>query len=133
MKRIFAIILAILMLFSLVACKSANEKALIGVWRLTDSETETDYGLGIEFTKDGKIRYGLTEEVFEGLSEGEDVDDALAGLDMLMKIKYKVISDTEIKITASALFGLAKESETVEYALNGDTLVFDGATYTRAK
>lgn len=133
MKRIFAVLLAMLMIFSLAGCKNANEKALVGVWQLADTETETEYGLGIEFTKDGKIRYGLTEDAIAGIENGENIDDIFDGLNMLMKIKYKVLSDTEMKVTASALLGLAKESETVTYTLEGDTLVFDGATYTRVK
>ncbi len=134
MKKTLAILLCVVMLLSLAACGGgANKKAIIGTWKVVDTETETEYGLGIEFTKDGKLRYGLTEEVFEGLSDGKDVDDVMAGLDLIMTIKYKIKSDTEMEITASALFGLAKESETIEYSLSGDTLVFDGVTYTRAK
>ena len=56
-----------------------------------------------------------------------------AGLGMLMSIEYDIKSDTEMEITVSAMFGLAKESETITYALDGDTLTFDGATYTRVK
>ena len=134
MKRLLALFLAVLMLFSLTACStSGNKKAIIGTWQLVDTETETEYGLGIEFTKDGKIRYGLTEEIIESLADGEDPDDAMAGLDMLMTIEYKIKSDTEMEVTAKALLGLAKESDTVTYSLSGDTLVFDGVTYTRAK
>ncbi len=134
MKKILAILLSVVMVFSLAACGGgANKKAIVGTWQVVDTETETEYGLGIEFTKDGKLRYGLTEDVFEGLADGEDVEDAMAGLDMLMTIEYKIKSDTEMEITAKALFGLAKETDTVEYSLDGDTLVFDGATYTRAK
>ncbi len=134
MKKILAILLSVIMLFSLTACGgSANKKAIIGTWKVVDTEVETEYGLGIEFTKDGKLRYGLTEDVFESLADGENAEEAMAGLDMLMTIEYKIKSDTEMEITASALFGLAKESDTVEYSLDGDTLVFDGATYTRAK
>ncbi len=134
MKKLFALLIALAMVFTLAACGgSENKKAIIGTWKVVDTETETEYGLGIEFTKDGKLRYGLTEDVLEGLADGEDVDDVMAGLDMLMTIEYKIKSDTEMEITASALFGLAKETDTVEYSLDGDTLVFDGVTYTRAK
>ncbi len=134
MKKLLALLLATMMLFSLAACGgNANQKAIVGTWKAVDTETETEYGLGIEFTKDGKLRYGLTEDVFDSLANGEDAEDAMAGLDMLMSIKYKIKSDTEMEITASALFGLAKETDTVAYSLDGDTLVFDGATYTRAK
>ncbi len=134
MKKLLALLLAVMMLFSLVACGgSENKNAIVGTWKLVDAETETEYGLGIEFTKDGKLRYGLTEDVIEGLADGEDADDVMAGLEMLMSIEYKIKSDTEMELTAKALFGLAKESDTVEYSLDGDTLFFDGATYIRAK
>lgn len=132
MKKGLALLLAAALLFCVAACgKSSNEKAIIGAWQLVDTELETEYGLGIEFEKDGTLRYGFTEDVLESLTNGEVSDDALEGLDMLMKIEYDILSDTEMKITVSALFGLAKESDTVSYSLSGDTLIFDGATYTR--
>lgn len=133
MKKLLAIFLCAIMLFSLAACSSGNKKDIVGIWKLVDTETETQYGLGIEFTDDGILRYGFTEDVFEGLSSGEDVDELLQGLDLIMKIKYKIKSDTEMEITMSALFGLKKEKTSVTYSLSSDTLVFDGATYTRAK
>ena len=130
MKKILAVLLAGLMLLSLASCGgSPNKKAIVGTWKLVDTETETEYGLGIQFTDDGKVRYGLTEDMFDG----GDIDEALAGLDMLMTIEYEIKSDTEMELTAKALFGLASESDTVEYKLDGDTLVFDGVTYTRNK
>lgn len=131
MKKILAILLAGLMLLSLASCGgSPNKKAIVGTWKLVDTETETEYGLGIQFTDDGKVRYGLTEDMF---GDDEDIDEALAGLDMLMTIEYEIKSDTEMELTAKALFGLSSESDTVEYKLDGDTLVFDGVTYTRNK
>ena len=131
MKRLLALLLAAMMLLSLTACGgSENEKNIIGTWELVDKETETEYGLGIEFTKDGEMRYGLTEEVLTSLTGDEDVD---AALDMLMTIKYEIKSDTEMEITVSAMFGLAKESTIVAYELNGDVLTFDGATYQKVK
>ncbi len=130
MKKIISIALVLIMIFALASCGgNPNEKGIIGTWKLVDTETETEYGLGIQFTDDGKVRYGLTEDMFDG----GDIDEALAGLDMLMTIKYEIKSDTEMELTASALFGLAKESDTVEYKLDGDTLIFDGVEYTRDK
>ena len=131
MKKLLAILLAGLMLLSLASCGgNPNKKAIVGTWKLVDTETETEYGLGIQFTDDGKVRYGLTEDMF---GDDEDIDEALAGLDMLMTIEYEIKSDTEMELTAKALFGLASESDTVEYKLDGDTLIFDGVTYTRNK
>ena len=119
------------MLLSLASCGgSPNKKAIVGTRKLVDTETETEYGLGIQFTDDGKVRYGLTEDMF---GDDEDIDEALAGLDMLMTIEYEIKSDTEMELTAKAFFGLASESDTVEYKLDGDTLIFDGVTYTRNK
>ena len=133
MKKIFAMVLVLVMVFALASCGgSKNEKNIVGVWKLVDTETETEYGLGIEFTKDGKLRYGLTEEVFEAIGGG-DAEDVMDGLDLLMSIEYEIKSDTEMEITMKAFLGLAKEKTDVSYALNGDTLVFDGAEYSRVK
>lgn len=137
MRKIFAVVLALVLVLSLAACGGGggNKKSIVGTWHIVDEETETEYGLGIEFTKDGKLRYGLTEEMLSELSDGDsqDAKDAMEGLDMLMSIEYKIKSDTEMEVTVSAMFGLAKESDTISYALDGDTLTFDGATYTRVK
>ena len=107
------------------------------MWQIVDTETATEYGVGIEFTKDGKMRYGLTEDSLEGLTGGEatseDWADAMEGLEALMSIEYKIKSDTEMEITMSAFLGLAKETATVTYKLDGDTPTFDGATYSRVK
>ena len=133
MKKIFAMVLVLVMVFALASCGgSKNEKNIVGVWKLVDTETETEYGLGIEFTKDGKLRYGLTEEIFEAIGGG-DAEDVMDGLDLLMSIEYENKSDTEMEITMKAFLGLAKEKTDVSYALNGDTLTFDGAEYTRVK
>ncbi len=133
MRKIITIALALILMFSLVSCGgSKNEKDIVGVWKLVDTETETEYGLGIEFTKDGKLRYGLTEDVFEAIG-GDDAEDVMDGLDLLMSIEYEIKSDTEMEITVKALLGLAKESETITYELKGDTLKFDGTEYTRVK
>ena len=131
MKKLLAIVLAALMLLSLAACGgSSTKKAIIGTWKLVDEETQTEYGLGIQFTKDGKIHYGLTAEDLTTLTGDEDVDKALS---YLMSIEYEIKSDTEMEVTVSAMFGLAKESTVIAYSLDGDTLEFDGATYTRVK
>ena len=135
-KKFLAVILTVVMILALTACGGGgNKKDIVGTWHIMDEETATEYGLGIEFEKDGTLRYGLTEELLTGLSDadGEDVEDALAGLDMLMSMEYEIKSDTEMEITMKAFLGLAKESATVEYKLDGDTLIFDGATYTRVK
>ena len=129
MKKLLAIFLAAMMLLSLSACGGGNKKDIVGTWHIVDETTQTEYGLGIQFEKDGTLRYGLTEEMF-----GEDVsEEDLAALDILMKMEYKIKSDTEMEVTMKALMGLAKEKVTVTYSLDGDTLVFDGVTYTRVK
>ena len=137
MKKLLAITVALLMVITLTACGGGNEKKIIGMWQIVDTETETEYGMGIEFTEDGKMRYGLTEDSLEGLTGGEatseDWADAMEGLEALMTIEYKIKSDTEMEITMSAFLGLAKETATVTYKLDGDTLTFDGATYSRVK
>ncbi len=139
MKKVLAFTLALMMLVSLTACGKGggNKKNIVGMWQIVDTETATEYGMGIEFTKDGKMRYGLTEDVLLSLTDGEadsdDWADAMEGLDALMNIQYKIKSDTEMEVTVSAFMGLAKESAVVTYELKGDTLIFDGGTYSRVK
>ena len=138
MKKILAFLLAAMMLLSLTACGGgSNKKNIVGMWQIVDTETQTEYGMGIEFTKDGKLRYGLTEDVLLGLTDGEadsdDWADAMEGLELLMNIEYKIKSDTEMEVTISAFMGLGKESTIIPYELKGDTLIFDGGTYSRVK
>ncbi len=137
MKKLLSIMLVLTLVFALAACGGhPNEKGIVGVWHVVDEETETDYGLGIEFTKDGKVRYGLTENVFTALADGDEkaADDALKAMDFLASMEYKIKSDTEMEITVKALMGLGgKETETITYALDGDKLTFDGAEFTRVK
>ena len=137
MQKMFALLMAMMMAVSLTACGGGNEKKIVGMWQIVDKETATEYGFGIEFTEDGKMRYGLTEDVLLGLTgeeaDSEDWEDAMKGLDALMTIEYDIKSDTEMEITMKAYLGLMKEKVTVPYELDGDTLVFDGATYSRVK
>ncbi len=138
MKKFLAFLLAAMMLLSLTACGGgSNKKNIVGMWQIVDTETQTEYGMGLEFTKEGKLRYGLTEDVLLGLTDGEadsdDWADAMEGLELLMNIEYKIKSDTEMEVTISAFMGLGKESTIVPYELKGDTLIFDGGTYSRVK
>ncbi len=137
MKKLLSVMLVLTLVFSLAACGgNPNEKNIVGVWHVVDEETETDYGLGIEFTKDGKVRYGLTEDVFTALADGDEkaANDALKAMDFIASMEYKVRSDTEMEITVKALMGLGgKESETITYSLDGDNLTFDDVKFTRAK
>ncbi|NLC79263.1 MAG: hypothetical protein GX683_06020 [Ruminococcaceae bacterium] len=135
MKKALSVILILVLALSFAACGNPAQKAIVGAWELVDTETEATYGFGLEFKKDGTMSYGLTEELVASLGElsEEEAEEALEGMGYLMEITYKVKSDTVMEITVSALMGLAKEKTDVEYSLNGDTLVFDGATYQRVK
>ncbi len=137
MKKMLAIMLVLTMVVALSACGGhPNEKNIVGVWHVVDEDTETDYGLGIEFTNDGKVRYGLTEDVFTALADGDEkaADDALKAMDFLASMEYKIKSDTEMEVTVKAFMGFGgSESETITYALDGDNLTFDDVKFTRAK
>ena len=71
MKKMLALLITVMMVVSLTACGGGNEKKIVGMWQIVDEETATEYGFGIEFTEDGKMRYGLTEDVLLGLTGGE--------------------------------------------------------------
>jgi len=124
MKKLLAIALILVMILTMAAC-GGNKKDIVGTWAIVDKETATDYGLGLEFTKDGKLYYTLTES--------EDVKEAWEEMEGLMTIEYKVKSDTEMEVTISAFLGLAKEITMIPDKLDGDNLTFDGADYVRVK
>lgn len=126
-KNFLIVLLAAFMVFSLSACGGANN-ALVGTWQLTDGEA-AEYGWGLKFNKDGTMTFATGGDE----KSQKEMDEAFESLQALYKIKYKVKSDTKMEITMSAFMGMAKESNDVEYTLDGDTLVFDGATYTRIK
>ena len=124
--RLLALVLALVLIVSLTACGGGNKKAIVGSWELTDGDGAT-YGMGVVFNKDGTMTYGLDL----GGTGGDEWAEAMEGLKGLLEVKYKIKSDTVMEVEASALFGLAKEKADVEYSLNGDSLYFDGSTYTR--
>lgn len=134
MKRIFVAMLCLLLALPLcTACGNASQRTLVGVWELTDGE-DTGYGFGLKFNKDGTMYYGLSSTDMEGngAMNDEEWKALFEGLGMLYTISYKAKSDTEMDITIKVRDGLGgKESTVVEYQLDGDTLMFDGATYRR--
>ena len=74
MKKLLAILLAAMMLLSLTACgKNSNEKAIVGTWQLVDTELETEYGLGIEFEKDGTLQNSINK-AGKNLMGGTNID-----------------------------------------------------------
>ena len=56
MKKMLALLITVMMAVSLTACGGGNEKKIVGMWQIVDKETATEYGFGIEFTEDGKMR-----------------------------------------------------------------------------
>lgn len=126
MKRIGTLTLTLLLLF-LCACGSGNQKAIVGTWDVTDDAGGT-YGWGIRFDRDGKFYFAATA------ADGQELDEAFQAMQALYTIEYKLTSDTELELTQKILGGLGgKETHLVAYALDGDTLTFDGAAYTRVK
>ena len=49
MKKFLALTLALMMLLTLTACGGgSNKKNIVGMWQIVDTETQTEYGMGIE-------------------------------------------------------------------------------------
>ncbi len=133
-KKVAVVLSAFLMLFALVACGGGT--GLEGKWKMTGA-TGGDMAQFAEFEKYGAIYFNikggkiaLELETGSSLSEEEKL-----ALEMIkpflssMEMSYEVLSDTEMKLTISGLGQSA--TETVEYSLNGDTLILDDATFTR--
>ena len=85
LKRIFVAMLCMLLALPLcTACGNASQRALVGVWELTDGE-DTGYGFGLKFNKDGTMYYGLSSTDMEGngAMSDEEWEALFEGLGML--------------------------------------------------
>lgn len=125
-RRMFALTLAVLLALSAAGCGGGNQKALVGTWEITD-DAGSAYGWGIRFDQDGTFFFAAGAE-----DNDEELEEAFAAMQVLYTIEYKVKSDTELELTQKLLGGLGgKETTSVAYSLQGDTLIFDGTAYTR--
>ena len=107
-------------------CGGGNQKALVGTWEITD-DAGSAYGWGIRFDQDGTFFFAAGAE-----DNDEELEEAFAAMQVLYTIEYKVKSDTELELTQKLLGGLGgKETTSVAYSFQGDTLIFDGTAYTR--
>lgn len=124
MKKVLVLVMALLMMFALAACGGGD--TVVGTWEVADGESGGTYGFGLQFNKDGTMFYAA------GGEEGQDLAEAFEAMKALYKIKYEIIDDTSMELTQSAFLGLVKDDPIpVQYSLNGNTLIFDGATYYR--
>lgn len=133
MKKTMAILIVLLLALCFTACGGKNA-GLIGTWQAVDEEENSTYGAYLTFNTDGTMSYGfdLSDIGLGSESATGSVDFAIGDtLGNVLKVKYKVLSDTQMDITAQVLF--LKETTTVSYKLAGDALYFDGTNYTRAK
>ena len=93
MKKVLIAALILSLVLCLTACGGSNKKDIVGTWHIVDEETATEYGIGIEFTKDGKLRYGLTEDMFRNLADekmsDKEWDEAMADA------KYKFLKENK--------------------------------------
>ena len=125
-RRMFALTLAVLLALSAAGCGGGNQKALVGTWEITD-DAGSAYGWGIRFDQDGTFFFAAGAE-----GNDEELEEAFAAMQVLYTIEYKVKSDTELELTQKLLGGLGgKETTSVAYSFQGDTLIFDGTAYTR--
>ena len=125
-RRMFALTLAVLLALSAAGCGGGNQKALVGTWEITD-DAGSACGWGIRFDQDGTFFFAAGAE-----DNDEELEEAFAAMQVLYTIEYKVKSDTELELTQKLLGGLGgKETTSVAYSLQGDTLIFDGTAYTR--
>ena len=85
--------------------------------------------MGVRFDKDGSFYFSGAY----GAESEEDLEEAFEAMKALYSISYKVKNDTEMEITQKIFGGLGKETSTISYSLEGDTLTLDGVTYHRAK
>ena len=108
MKKILAILLAIMLLAVLTACGGGgNKSALTGTWEVTDGDGG-EYGMGIRFTNDNKFYFSFASEMLGDTAEltAQELEEAFEAMDMLYTINYKLLSETQMELTVKAFGGL---------------------------
>ncbi len=139
MKKALCILLATMMVIFLSGCNNNNaeieqyEANIVGVWKLSEHENVSDYGLGIEFSEDGALYYGLTANMIEDFSAGKPLEVVLGGAESVSTMEYKIKNAQELEVIVHLLHGIKKQKETIHYSLTEDTLVYDGITYERIR
>jgi uncharacterized lipoprotein YehR (DUF1307 family) len=125
-KRVFLIVLAVLMIVSLTAC---GKKGIEGKWKYVsgDAGDLSSFGEGIFITfKGGKVTMELDPKA-EGVTAEQK--QFIQSLLAMMTISYKIVSDTQLELSISVLG--QSQKETVTYKVDGDTLTLEGAIYKR--
>lgn len=133
-KKGLVLLAALLMGIVLTACGGGT--GLEGKWKLTGAEGADSSELA-EFEQYGSIYFHIkggkmTIDLETGPNLTSQQKMALQMLEPMLTsadIRYEVLSDTEMKLTITA-FDQTDEA-TVEYHVDGDTLVLYGATFTR--
>ena len=136
MKRLCAAILALTILATFTACGREDQHGIVGVWSITDPEQADQHGSGLEFTRDGSLRFGWTRGAVSRLI-GHELSESAAkvyirGLDEHLTLDYTVLNESELRVdlvTSSVIAG----SDIIPYTLAEDRLIFNGIEYTRSK
>lgn len=132
MKK-FAVITAIVLAIAMLLCACGpKEGGVVGTWKAAEGTGSSDFGAAFRLTADGKVSFDIDVDAI-GLDAEQKAAYTIAKAAMsLVKMTYKVVSDSEMEMTMSML-GLT-QTEKVSYKLvDEDTLIFDGKTYTRVK
>ncbi len=127
MKKILTAAAVVLAVFVLASCgisAGGNKNALAGTWEITDGDGGK-YGIGIKFDKKGKFYYAAAADA----GTQKELQETFEAMSMLYDLTYDIKSDTEMDVTLKLFGGFGgKETVTVQYRLDGDTLFLDGST-----
>lgn len=125
-KRVFLIILAVLLIVSLTAC---GKKGLEGKWRYVAGDTGSleEFGNALIMNfNNGKLTMELDPKATGITAEQRQAFTQLMGMTTMT---YVIKSATQIEMTMT-MFG-ETDTSTVDYKLDGDTLTFQGAQFKR--
>ena len=135
MRKVLIILLAILMVFALVAC---NDEPETGKWVSTYNETETEdehtYEMTITATLefDGKGGAKMTTYLDKVLMDGLDITGTIPE-DMRTEVMTGTYTDTEITLTYEE--GGITVTEKGSYSISGDklTVTAEGVSHVFTK
>lgn len=126
MKKIYALTLSLIILFTFCSCDNTKQKSETGVsTEQINSSASTTEG-EILGTWEITINGNTNQFVFQSNGKGQSVSST----GNVLKFEYNLLNDHEIRIKQKTIDGEDRDA-TYEYKLSDNTLLLDGMEYTR--
>lgn len=124
MRKMMLVCVCLVLVVALSAGCAPSVKGIAGTWVRINGDDST-YGYALRFSSDG--RFWCTPDLHD--APPRKLDAAFAQMNEYITATYSIADADTILLSAVVLFGTLDGE--IDYALDGDVLIFDGGTYRR--